>query len=237
MLTSLPPTATASSPRAASAVSIRSLMWMLLSSSLMLSFTLRSGSLMVQWPARSHDPWMVMQLVMNSGPSMARITSKAEICDGGPRQRVAAVGAGVGDQQPGARQRLQNLGQQRRRNVVRLRDVLGALRGGTLRARARLLGQVLERHQPVIRFFGQTKHLGPLSPDSAMQAETAGFCARDTNPTVLVLFSVRRKWGGLQVLFDGLGAQGQRRRVRRKQADARCRRRASKARENFLWRQ
>ena len=50
-----------------------------LSRSLMLSFTLRSGSLMVQVLVRSQTPWIVMQLVMKSGPSMARMTSKAVI--------------------------------------------------------------------------------------------------------------------------------------------------------------
>ena len=70
---------------------------------------------------------MVMQLVIKSGPSMARMTSKAEISRGGAGQRVAAVGAGVGDEQAGAGERLQDLGQQRRGDVIGLGDILGAL--------------------------------------------------------------------------------------------------------------
>ena len=46
---------------------------------------------------------------------------------GGLGQRVAAVGAGVGDEQAGAGEGLQDLGQQGRRDVVGLGDVLGAL--------------------------------------------------------------------------------------------------------------
>ena len=42
-------------------------------------------------------------------------------------QGVAAVGAGVRDEQAGAGEGLQDLGQQRRRNVVGLGDVFGAL--------------------------------------------------------------------------------------------------------------
>ena len=48
---------------------------------------------------------------------------------GRPGEGVAAVGAGVGDEQAGAGEGLQDLGQQRRRDVVGLGDVLGALGG------------------------------------------------------------------------------------------------------------
>ena len=50
-------------------------------------------------------------------------------------------------------QQLQNLGQQLRWNSVSVGHILGAER-----RRLRVLGKVLERHQPVIGFFGQLEH-------------------------------------------------------------------------------
>ena len=73
-------------------------------------------------------------------------------------QRIAAVHAGMRAQQPGFGQLLQNLGQQLRRNPVGVGHILGAQR-----SRLRVLGQVLERHQPVIGFFGQLEHEYPTS--------------------------------------------------------------------------
>ena len=75
----------------------------------------------------------------------------------GTGQSVAAIGAGMGDEEAGTGERLENLGQQRRRYVVGLGDVFGAL-GYRLRRRGRLLGEVLERHETVVGFFGQTEH-------------------------------------------------------------------------------
>jgi hypothetical protein len=59
---------------------------------------------------------------------------------------------------PDLGQLLQNLGQQLRRNSVGVGHILGAER-----SRLRVLGQVLERHQSVIRFFGQLEHEYPTS--------------------------------------------------------------------------
>ena len=70
---------------------------------------------------------MVMQLVMKSGPSMARMTSKAEIWPLAG-EGIAAVGAGVGDEEAGAGQGLQDLGEELRRDVVGLGDVLARRR-------------------------------------------------------------------------------------------------------------
>jgi hypothetical protein len=58
---------------------------------------------------------------------------------------------------------LQGLGQKLCRDVVLVGDILGAERN-----RFGVLGQELERHQPVIRLFGQLKHgisdfFGPCS--------------------------------------------------------------------------
>jgi hypothetical protein len=75
---------------------------------------------------------------------------------GRPGERVTAIGSGVREEQTGASESLQNLGQQRRRNVVGLGDILGALGGNA--GHGGLLGEVLERHEAVIRFFGQTEH-------------------------------------------------------------------------------
>jgi hypothetical protein len=148
-----------------------------LSRPVMLSLTLRSGSLMVQVPCRSQVPWMVMQLVMNSGPSMARMTSKAEM-SWRAGQCVAAVGAGVRDQQAGFGEGLEDLGQQLRRDVVGLGDVLGGGRcaGERVEAGVRLLGEVLERHQAVVRFFGEPEHesWGHLPPIFQCTAREAG---------------------------------------------------------------
>ena len=49
----------------------------------------------------------------------------------------------------------------------------------------RLLGEVLERHETVVGFFGQTQH--GISLDGGWPV---------ANPTVLVLVSVRRKGVG-----------------------------------------
>ena len=68
-----------------------------LNKSLIESFTLRSGSLMVQVPARSHAPWIVMQLVINSGPSIARITSNAEISAAMMDRKLTAIEASGAD--------------------------------------------------------------------------------------------------------------------------------------------
>ena len=87
-----------------------------------------------------------------------RAVDRADHFKGGdiaPRagQGVAAVGACGRDQHTGAGERLQDLGQQLRRNMVGLGNVLGRLRalGGVLR-------QIFEGHQAVIRFFGEPEH-------------------------------------------------------------------------------
>ena len=71
----------------------------------------------------------------------------------------------MGDEQAGAGEGLQDLGQQGRRDVVGLGDILCTLRGGGALGdggvRGGLLGQVLERHETVVGFFGQTQHSGP----------------------------------------------------------------------------
>ncbi len=104
-------------------------------------------------------------------------------------ERVAAVGAGVGDEQAGLGQGLENLGEQGRRDVVGLGDVLGAL---ARRCGSVLLGEVLERHEPVIRFFGQTQHCRQTLPGVAGAAR---------KPTLPVLVSVVRREAGAQPGF------------------------------------
>ena len=116
----------------------------------MVSFTRAKGSLMVQLGVRSHAFTPLKQEVMNSGPSMAWITSKAEICRASREQRVAAVHSGMRTQKAHLGEPLQDLGQELCGDSVGVRNVLGA-QGG----RFRVLGQVLERHEPVIRFFGE----------------------------------------------------------------------------------
>ena len=92
----------------------------------MLSFTRANGSLMVQVLVRSHNPLTVTHEVINKGPSIARMTSNADISLALARQRVAAIHPGMRTQQTFLDQALQNLGQQLRRNVVGLGDILGA---------------------------------------------------------------------------------------------------------------
>jgi len=48
----------------------------------MLSLTRRSGSLTEQRSVASQFPWFVTHEVINTGPSIAEITSRALICDG-----------------------------------------------------------------------------------------------------------------------------------------------------------
>jgi len=68
----------------------------------------------------------------------------------------------VGDKQTGFGEGLKDLGQKLRRDVVCLGDVLGGL--GGVRAIAGggseglLLGEILQRHQSVVRFFGEPEH-------------------------------------------------------------------------------
>ena len=59
-----------------------------------------------------------MHAVSAIGPSSATITSATLIAARRPRQPVAALGAAVRDQQPGARQRLQDLARHRQRDVA-----------------------------------------------------------------------------------------------------------------------
>ncbi len=77
-----------------------------------------------------------------------------------PRQRVAAVGPGMRDQEAAAGERLQDFRQQLRRNVVCLGDILGRLRAvaGLRNLAGRMLGQVFEGHQPVVGFFRKSQH-------------------------------------------------------------------------------
>src|ERR1035437_7787751 len=103
----------------------------------------------------------------------------------------------MGDEQARSRQRLQNLGQQRWRDVIGLGDILGTLGGVRVRTRggAWLLGEVLERHQTVIRFFGQTKHFGLSLWRTRLPAGMGGIVTGEPNQTLLVLDSVRRERG------------------------------------------
>ena len=82
----------------------------------------------------------------------------------GTGESVAAVGAGVGDEQAGAGEGLEDLGEELRRNVVGLGDVLrgaGACEvevGTGLLGEVSLLGEIFEGHEAVVRFFGEPEH-------------------------------------------------------------------------------
>ena len=76
-------------------------------------------------------------------------------------ERVAAVGAGVRDEDAGLGERLEYLGKELRRDVVGVRDGFGrGCAGDGLRCggAARLLGKILEGHEAVVRFFGEPQH-------------------------------------------------------------------------------
>ena len=99
---------------------------MLRSSSSIPWLTRRKGSRILQRSLWSHSPRTVTHEVMKSGPSIARITSNAEIIPGIASQRVTAVGPVLRMQQPGLDQPLQNLGQRLLGNAVGVRYILGA---------------------------------------------------------------------------------------------------------------
>ena len=72
-------------------------------------------------------------------------------------QSVAAVGSGDRLQHPASSQLLQNLGQQRKRQTVSISHLLGASRNTGLAE-----GEMTERNQSVVRFFGELEHPGPF---------------------------------------------------------------------------
>src|ERR1700691_917498 len=72
-------------------------------------------------------------------------------------QGIDTAHAGMGAQDADLRQPLQDLGEQLGRDVVGLGDVPGA-EGG----RVRVLGEIFERHEAVIGFFGEPEHNSPV---------------------------------------------------------------------------
>ena len=105
---------------------------------------------MVQLGVKSQDFAPLKQEVMNKRPIDGVDHLEGRNLPRIPGQRVAAIHAGMGAQRPDLGQPLQNLGQKLGGDAVGVSDVFGAQGRGL-----RVLGQVLERHEPVIRFFGE----------------------------------------------------------------------------------
>src|SRR5665213_1065551 len=76
----------------------------------------------------------------------------------GAGQGVAAVGAGVGNEQAGLGKGLEDFCQELRRDVVRLGDIFCGLGDCVRSGDRRLFGEVLEGHEAVVRFFGEPQH-------------------------------------------------------------------------------
>ncbi len=119
----------------------------------MLSFTLRSGSRIVQRSLWPHSPRTVTHAVIKSGPSIALITSNAEIVRGSRASVYPPLMPCCDCTSPTLASRCKNLRQGFLRNAIRLGYVFGAAR-----AAIDVLSQMLHGHQPVIGFFGQLQH-------------------------------------------------------------------------------
>src|SRR6266700_575699 len=88
------------------------------------------------------------------------------------RQCIPAIHTGMRAQQPRLGQPLQNLGQQLRRDAVRVGDVLG-----TLRRRLRVFGQIFQGHESVVRLFCQLEH---EYPTGSVRVQYTTKCVRDS---------------------------------------------------------
>ena len=164
-------------------------MLMLFRTPAMVSFTRASGSLMVQLGVSSHDLVPLVHEVMKNGPSMAMNHFVGRNLARIPGQCVSAVHPGVGTQQPMLGEQLQYLGKQLGRNPVGVGHILGAQRSGL-----RMLGEILERHQPVVRFFGQLEHsisdfFGPYSVYDRFCRITSGSGRADVSKLAFHLIS------------------------------------------------
>jgi len=98
----------------------------------------------------------------------------------GAREGVAAVGAGVGDEDAGAGEGLKNLGEELRRDVVGLGDIFCGAGAGEVELGAgflgevSLLGEIFEGHEAVVRFFGEPEH-GIEAESAAQRGRSADF--------------------------------------------------------------
>src|ERR1700739_1715283 len=92
----------------------------------MLSFTFRNGSRILQRSLWPHSPRTVTQEVMNRGPSIAWITSNAEIVCAGRSRCLPPVVAVWRQQKAGLGQPLQNFRQGLGGNAISIRYVFGA---------------------------------------------------------------------------------------------------------------
>ena len=130
----------------------------------MLSFTLRSGSRTEHLSVASQIPWLVMQLVMSTGPSIAgNYVERADLarlfCE-----LIAAAGAVLCGHEALARELLEHFRHERRGDAVLFGNFVGAARVHIAMCR-----EVFYGDQAVVGFFGQLKHqwltLSPVKCD------------------------------------------------------------------------